>query len=109
MSVSKLPALIQLIDKVDTLTTVQDVTTRKIDAIAAELAELMKQFSAISLSNIQLTEREKRVTEREAALDAPRVTLSRQQAEDAGHVMSVGPRGGIYYMSKSNNKVYVKR
>lgn len=86
------PTHAQLSVKFDALLVQQEASVRQIDALAAQLAELIDALAAVSLER-----------------HSSRVSLTRKQAEDAGYVINIGPKGGVYYMSASNNKVYVKR
>lgn len=88
----------QLADKLESIAIEHEKTVRQLNALTAEFAELVSQLAAVTLASKDL------VASREA-----RVALTRQQAEDAGHVINIGPKGGVFYLSKSGSKVYVKK
>lgn len=91
--------------KVESIEDRQEAAIDKIEKLAIRMEEMMSRIKIIGDSD-ELTKREAAVTVREVAIG--HIKRTKQQAVDAGMKIIVGKKGGLYYISKGGNRVYVK-
>lgn len=88
-----------LIDKVALVESVQSELALQVAALEAQLDAITRKMKDVVIKDSVILDGD----------ILSRLPMTRLQALDAGHDLQVGRRGGVFYMSKSGNKVYVKK